>query len=357
MKTLPVKKKSRNCIELRKWHDIIYFCPTGPLPRSSVWFLHAGSRKRLYYNIPWQIQLNLHFQRRLRSPQAARAVRDAWANNQPPQEQGHKKQDPRICKKQTSQTNQKYVWSSFMAHPLLPQMRDGQFPICVTAQPLANFICENLALAGVYLKCFYSWEFKSMWEPVREVINGFLNGFDEAWKSFCVWANRGGAESLPTYFWSGLWKSCKLATVVHLHTSTVSDAGDASLQWMCLQIWKSKGARFLPRNNQPFLSGIILSWGRGERAGDGGEAVEKGPQQSEENSCSSSSEGLRGAPRTHRKACIDWAAAEMLMVVPCGQLQHRADGAEGQARATWGSDCQATHILHPSKCSSFYTST
>lgn len=214
------KKKSRNCIELRKWHDIItYFCPSEPPPRSSVWFLHASSRKRLYYNIIWQIQLNLHFQRRLRSPQAARTVRDAWANDQPPQEQGHKKQDPRICKKQT---NQKYVWSSFMAHPLLPQRRDGQFPICVTAQPLANFICENLALAGVYLKCLYSWEFKSKWEPVREVINGFLNGFDEAWKSFCFWANRGGAESLPTYFWLGLWKSCKFATVVHFHTPTVS---------------------------------------------------------------------------------------------------------------------------------------
>ena len=77
------KKKSRNCIELRKWHDIItYFCPSEPPPRSSVWFLHASSRKRLYYNIIWQIQLNLHFQRRLRSPQAARTVRDAWANDQ-----------------------------------------------------------------------------------------------------------------------------------------------------------------------------------------------------------------------------------------------------------------------------------
>lgn len=70
----------------------------------------------------------------------------------------------------------------------------------VTAKPLANFICENLALAEVYLKCLYSWELKSKWELERKVIKGFVSRFDEAWKSFCFGASRGGAESLPTYF-------------------------------------------------------------------------------------------------------------------------------------------------------------
>lgn len=50
-------------------------------------------------------------------------------------------------------TNQKYESSGFVAKPLPPQIRDGQFPIYVAAEPLANCICGNLALAEVYLKC------------------------------------------------------------------------------------------------------------------------------------------------------------------------------------------------------------
>lgn len=82
-------------------------------------------------------------------------------------------------------------------HPvlwLIPfYLRDGQFPTHVTAKPLANFICETLALAEVYLKCLYSRGFKTKWELVGEIIKGLGSGFDEAWKSFCT--NTGGAES------------------------------------------------------------------------------------------------------------------------------------------------------------------
>lgn len=99
---------------------------------------------------------------------------------------------------QTDQSERRMI--RFVAHPLLLRIRDGQCPICHTAKLLANFICKNLALAEVYFKCLYRWEFKSKWGLEREVIKGFVNRVDEAWKSFCFGASRGGAESLPTYF-------------------------------------------------------------------------------------------------------------------------------------------------------------
>lgn len=114
----------------------------------------------------------------------------------------------------------------FCGSSLLPQIRDGQFSTCVTAKLLANFLCENLVLAGVYLKCLYSWEFKSKWEPERKAVNGFLNGFDKVWKSFCFWSNRGGAESLPAYFWLGCEKAVN-ARVVQFHKSILSGTGEA----------------------------------------------------------------------------------------------------------------------------------
>lgn len=114
MKTFPVKKKSRNCIEKVTLSPI--FVPVGHHPRNSVWFLNASSRKSLYYNIPWQIQFNLHFQCELRSPCATRRTEKCQAGDQPFQEQGHKKHDPfifppSICKKQTKQRDQSEICS------------------------------------------------------------------------------------------------------------------------------------------------------------------------------------------------------------------------------------------------------
>lgn len=135
-----------------------------------------------------------------------------------------------------------------------------------------------------------------------------------------------------------------------------------SLQWMGLQIWKSKVPGFYLGTTDPSFQELFLSWGeRGKRAGGPRSREKELQQRSEETAAAVPPRVWGGRPGHTGKACIDWAAAEMLGAVSNGQLQHRAEGAEnqarpGQARAMWDNDCQATHILHPSKCS-FYTST
>lgn len=74
------------------------------------------------------------------------------------QEQGHKKQEPsylpqEIRNRSNRLTNQKYASLGFVADPRPPLIRDGQFPMYATAEPLANCICEHLALVEVDLKC------------------------------------------------------------------------------------------------------------------------------------------------------------------------------------------------------------
>lgn len=61
----PRKKKSRNCIELRKWHDINHpiWGPTSTPPKGQCVVLNfASSKKSLYYvHTDIKIQFNLHF--------------------------------------------------------------------------------------------------------------------------------------------------------------------------------------------------------------------------------------------------------------------------------------------------------
>lgn len=124
---------------------------------------------------------------------------------------------------------------------------------------------------------------------------------------------------------------------------------------MWLQIWKSRRCRVFTWDQPvPFRNHFVMM--KRGRTAVGPRSGRKGAQQSEENSCSSSAEGLRGAPGTHiglHRLSSCWDAE----VFPYGQLQHRADGKTGWARATWDNNCQATHILHRSKCFSFHTST
>lgn len=121
-----------------------------------------------------------------------------------------------------------------------------------------------------------------------------------------------------------------------------------------------EGASFLPRNN---LSIPPRSFCHGEEQKDS-----KGPRSGRRKGLNSQKKTAAAVPRRawggaqahgeglHRlNSCWDrWT-----IVFPYGQLQHRADwaGKTGRARATWDNDCQATHILHQSKCFSFHTST
>lgn len=174
------------------------FVPVGHHPRSSVWFLNASSRKSLYYNISWQIQFNLRFQCGLRSPCATWRTEKCQADDQPPQEQGHKKQDPLflpqdyVRNRPNRQTNQKYVVSSsFVAHPLLPQRWTISHPC--HSKTTCKLHLWNSRFGWSIFKMPLQPGFKTKWELVREIIKGLGSGFDEAWKSFCT--NTGGAES------------------------------------------------------------------------------------------------------------------------------------------------------------------
>lgn len=137
-----------------------------------------------------------------------------------------------------------------------------------------------------------------------------------------------------------------------------------SLQWMGLQIWKSKVPGFYLGTTDPSFQELFLSCGeRGKRAGGPRSGEKELQQRSEGNSCSSSSEGLRGAPRTHGKglhrlsSCWDAkSGSQWTGSTQSWKSRKPGQARPGQARAMWDNDCQATHILHPSKCS-FYTST
>lgn len=141
-----------------------------------------------------------------------------------------------------------------------------------------------------------------------------------------------------------------------LQINSFSDTGEA----VTVNGWDYKyesleGARFLPGTACPFRE----SFCHGEEGQEQGDReVAEGDSTVRRKRLQQLLGGPEGAPgtqgRLHR-----WAAAEMHDSVSLGTASARGWGSRkpGRARATWDSDCQATHILHRSKCFSFHTST
>lgn len=177
---------------------------------------------------------------------------------------------------------------------------------------------------------------------MREVISVFITGFGEARQSalnqhrMCRGQYRNGLYG-PLLF-SNVFliqgvrrkkKAVKRAIVVQFYKSIVSATLEKPLPSMDgitnMKVQKVPGFYL----EQPVPSGnhfVMVKRGKSR----GTEKWQKGTQQSEENGCSSSSEGLRGRPG-HREGCIDEQLLRCTIVFPQGQLQHGAEGAENQA--------------------------